>query len=184
LPGTPSGLVRPYPYRANFIFHNLASDRSNPILQKAVNIEQMIIYLHSQRPVALAGEISSQKTGKATTAIDFLPIAKYPIFPVTGLLYLSIKKRLSRKFRERDQGAAGIPNTRLRSKSKFARPYIWRLINFNRLTFPSVGPLFQGRDKAHSDYNGETATPNKLELNRRSTKCLRTQVKQKAQQNR
>jgi hypothetical protein len=38
--------------------------------------------------------------------------------------------------------------TRRRSRSTLARPYIWRLRNFKRLTWPSVWPLLQGSVKA------------------------------------
>ncbi len=38
--------------------------------------------------------------------------------------------------------------TRARSKSRFARPYIWRLRNFSRLICPSTCPLLQGDSKA------------------------------------
>lgn len=33
-------------------------------------------------------------------------------------------------------------------RSNFARPYIWRLINFKRFTYPSTGPLLQLKLKA------------------------------------
>jgi tetratricopeptide (TPR) repeat protein len=39
-------------------------------------------------------------------------------------------------------------STRRRSRSKWARPYIWRLMNLRRLTWPSVWPLLQGSSKA------------------------------------
>jgi hypothetical protein len=39
------------------------------------------------------------------------------------------------------QVGTGNPRTRFLSKSNFARPYIWRLINFKRLTWPSTWPL-------------------------------------------
>jgi hypothetical protein len=38
--------------------------------------------------------------------------------------------------------------TRSRSSSTLARPYIWRLRNFKRLTWPSVWPLLQRSVKA------------------------------------
>ena len=46
-------------------------------------------------------------------------------------LFLSIENRFSRRF-----GAAGQGGwrTRRRSRSNLARPYIWRLMNFRRLT--------------------------------------------------
>ena len=46
------------------------------------------------------------------------------------------------KLAERDQSAS---RTRLRSRSCLAQPCICRLIIFTRLTWPSTGPLFQGR---------------------------------------
>ena len=39
-------------------------------------------------------------------------------------------------------------NTRAFKRSKFARPYICRLIVFGRLTCPSTGPLLQGDSSA------------------------------------
>src|SRR5262249_42934590 len=39
-------------------------------------------------------------------------------------------------------------NTRALKRSKFARPYICRLIVFSRLTCPSIGPLLQGNSSA------------------------------------
>ncbi len=38
--------------------------------------------------------------------------------------------------------------TRLRSRSKPARPYIWRLSIFSRLIWPSACPLLHGSDSA------------------------------------
>lgn len=46
-------------------------------------------------------------------------------------------------FRSYWTGQPGF-NTRARSKSKFALPYICRLSTFNRFTCPSVWPLLQG----------------------------------------
>ena len=45
---------------------------------------------------------------------------------------------------------AQAPITRARSKSSFARPYIWRLMSLSLVIWPSVWPLDQSSEKAAS----------------------------------
>lgn len=47
-------------------------------------------------------------------------------------------------------GQDGAYTTRFLNKSNPALPYICRFIIFNRLTFPSTGPLLQGKVSAFS----------------------------------
>ena len=62
---------------------------------------------------------------------------------VTGQVADDHEIRLCREFC--DRGNAGCKMTRLRSRSKPARPYIWRLIILILLTVPSTLPEFQCR---------------------------------------
>jgi hypothetical protein len=48
-------------------------------------------------------------------------------------------------FRDGNWPCYGMSRTRLRSSGKLARPYIWRLIIFSRLTLPSAMPEFQDK---------------------------------------
>lgn len=48
-------------------------------------------------------------------------------------------------FRDLTGLVQSVSRTRLRSRSGLARPNIWRLSILSRLTWPSTGPLFQGR---------------------------------------
>ena len=65
---------------------------------------------------------------------------------------------LSRAFGEAGSASEGpstvrisyAARTRARSRSKFARPYLWRLIALSRFTCPSTGPLLQGSVSADS----------------------------------
>ncbi len=52
--------------------------------------------------------------------------------------------RLSATFDEAGHQVVGRYSTRARSRSKLARPYIWRLMVLRRLTCPSSWPLLQG----------------------------------------
>lgn len=55
---------------------------------------------------------------------------------------------LSRKVRAGGATQDERVNTRWRSRSNFARPYMQRLITFRRFTWPSTWPLLKGKARA------------------------------------
>lgn len=61
---------------------------------------------------------------------------------------IQARARDGREGQARRAGCQFLPGTRNRNSSTLARPYIWRLRNFSRLTWPSVCPLLHGNVNA------------------------------------